>query len=138
MSSPAARYRIGAPGDGLSRVEVTPSPPRGSLDGVDDAAQRERGVQVYEHWNGYPSGGWWFGAVLFLLILLAGVVVVVLLLRGGHRGGGAAPAVFPVGRRQDAAERILAERFATGAIDEAEYRSRLAVLRGDGTDAPSG
>ncbi|MFB7242033.1 hypothetical protein CW362_07060 [Streptomyces populi] len=85
-------------------------------------------------WYGHDPNGWgWFtmsvGMILFWTVL---IVFAVLLFRAvsrptdggagaGHTGPGAAP------------ERLLAERFARGEIDEEEYRSRLAVLRsGDG------
>lgn len=76
-------------------------------------------------------GGWGFGLMglgmlLFWALLLAAVVVVIrYLVRANRRADGppAAPAV-------PAPERILAERFAHGDIDEQEYRHRLDVLRG--------
>jgi hypothetical protein len=45
------------------------------------------------------------------------------------------PEPFPEPSHTPAAtppERLLAERFARGEIDEEEYRRRLAVLRGNG------
>jgi uncharacterized membrane protein len=35
-----------------------------------------------------------------------------------------------LGHRRDSAESVLAHRFAEGEIDDQEYTSRLAVLRG--------
>jgi uncharacterized membrane protein len=35
-----------------------------------------------------------------------------------------------LGHRRDSAESVLAHRFAEGKIDDQEYTSRLAVLRG--------
>ena len=32
---------------------------------------------------------------------------------------------------RDAAEKVLAERFARGEVDEVEYRTRLATLRAE-------
>jgi putative membrane protein len=67
-------------------------------------------------WDG--PGPWW---PLFPLLWFAILVFVVLM-------------VVRFGRRQwqrgaDAGESRLAERFAAGEIDDAEYRNRLAVLR---------
>lgn len=78
-------------------------------------------------YGGYGAGfgGWlamWGG---MLLLWAAAVVVLVLLLRAvarlgeGGRPAGAAPA----------AERVLAQRFAAGDIDEEEYQRRLVTLR---------
>lgn len=56
---------------------------------------------------------------LFWLLVIAGFITVAVLgrrrreLRAGRRAG----------------ERLLAERFADGSIDEDEYRARRAVLR---------
>ncbi len=56
---------------------------------------------------------------LFWLVFLA-VVVTAIVLSRRHREAGE-------GRR--AGERVLAERFAAGTIDDEEYRLRRAVLR---------
>lgn len=69
-------------------------------------------------WDG--PGPWW---PLFPLLWFAFLVFVVLM-------------VGRVGRRRwqqgsYAGESRLAERFAAGEIDDAEYRNRLAVLRGN-------
>lgn len=75
---------------------------------------------------GNGSGGWGYlmmavTMVLFWGLLVAGVVVLV---RSVSRRETAWPAAGP-----DPA-RVLAERFARGDIDEAEYRQRLRVLGG--------
>jgi putative membrane protein len=81
------------------------------------------------YWNRHDMTGWdWFvtsvGMVLFWALLIA---VSVLLYRALTRGPEHphTPAAAPP-------ERLLAERFARGEIDEEEYRRRLAVLRADG------
>ncbi|MEU8238990.1 SHOCT domain-containing protein [Actinoplanes missouriensis] len=59
-----------------------------------------------------------FGGTVFVLLLLLGVAAFVAL------------AVWPVRRHGDAhAERILANRFATGEIDAEEYERSLRLLR---------
>jgi putative membrane protein len=75
-----------------------------------------------DHWH-HDGGGWWFFAPIFWI----GVwIVIIVAIRGlfwrrrrhwhWHNGGGGA---FTV----------LAERYARGEIDEAEYRERLEVLK---------
>ena len=61
------------------------------------------------YWPVFPIG---FG--LFWLLVLGGAFF--LLSRRTRMNGGA--------------ERVLAERYARGEIDEEEYRERLSVLRG--------
>ncbi len=61
--------------------------------------------------------GWGTGSILFLALIVIGVV---LLVRPPSRGEG--------GRDDDAARRILDERFARGEIDEEEYEQRRKIL----------
>lgn len=58
------------------------------------------------------------GTVLFWGLVIAGIIVLVRYVRRGRY----AP-------DDGTPERILAERFARGDIDEEEYRNRLATLR---------
>lgn len=81
----------------------------------------------------WSSGGWhWWAWVPMMLIMLGfwGVVVwvIVSLVRGTR-----SPNAVAGGNRSptESAERILAERYARGDIDAAEYRQRLDELRGD-------
>lgn len=68
-------------------------------------------------WHDGHSSGWWpifpIGFGLFWLLVLGGGFY--LLSRRTKGSGGA--------------ERMLAERYARGEIDEEEYRERLGVLR---------
>jgi putative membrane protein len=83
----------------------------------------------YGHGHGMSGWGWFamiFSTVL-TVALFALLAAVLYRLWDGDRRRPAAAA--PTDER--AAERILAERFARGEIDETEYRSRLAVLRSD-------
>ncbi|WP_037603548.1 SHOCT domain-containing protein [Streptacidiphilus rugosus] len=81
----------------------------------------------YDH--GMTGYGWVlmaFGTVVFWALLIGAVVLLVRALgRRGEPGDTKRPRV-----EASAAEGVLAERFARGEIDEAEYRQRLAVLRG--------
>ncbi|TAM70078.1 MAG: SHOCT domain-containing protein [Microbacteriaceae bacterium] len=95
------------------------------------------------HWVGWGAGpvgfGWFF---LLVPLFWIGVVILIVALVAGRRRagwragwhGGYGPGYGPgYGRgpwnTTPPAERTLAERFAQGDIDEAEYRARLEVLR---------
>jgi putative membrane protein len=72
-------------------------------------------VAVWHH------GGWWFFPLFWI-----GWILILALLFGGRwfwwrRYAGDAG--------HESGERVLAERYARGEIDEAEYRRRLAVLK---------
>ena len=77
---------------------------------------------------GNGIGGW--GMVLMVLsnllfwgLLIAGVIALIRYTgRSAPQGSSTAPSATP--------ERILAERFARGEIDEDEYTRRLRVLSG--------
>lgn len=80
-------------------------------------------------WYGNGMGGWGYAlmtvsAVLFwALVILAVVALVRYLARSsGPRDGRSVSEQPP--------EQLLAGRFARGEIDEQEYHSRLATLRG--------
>ena len=76
-----------------------------------------------EHWNDYghhgPDGPW-FPFFPLVPILFIGLWFVLLRTFGRRRWAHA-------GRHSG--ESVLAERFARGEIDEAEYRQRRAALR---------
>lgn len=101
----------------------------------------------YEHHQ--VGSGWMILMMIFMVALVAAVVaLVVIISRRPHPGGpphvlAPPPAVPPpvvqpppAAPRQpategyDTAARMLAERFALGEIDEAEFKAKLAVLRG--------
>jgi putative membrane protein len=75
-------------------------------------------VLADQHWDG--PGAWWpiFPLLWFLFI----GTVIVLFVRSGRRRG------WESGQR--AGERRLAERYASGEIDDEEYARRRATLRG--------
>ena len=87
-------------------------------------------------WYGDGTGmgwgwGWGWGWVFGLLVIAGLVLLVVVLVRvvggGVHKTG--RPSAQ--GRGSSAAEKFLAERYARGEIDTAEYTERLRHLRGD-------
>ncbi|WP_326586528.1 SHOCT domain-containing protein [Streptomyces sp. NBC_01294] len=81
-------------------------------------------------WYEHGMGGWGWVAMSFSMVLLVALAVmaVVLLLRSVDR--------FPSGpvepRTTPSAKQVLAERFARGEIDEAEFERSLTVLREHG------
>src|SRR5215471_11496632 len=83
------------------------------------------------YWYGSGMSGWGYGLMTVSMILFWGAVIfgLVALVRYAGRSGQppAAPPRSP--DSPQAPERLLAERFARGEIDEEEYRQRRAVLR---------
>lgn len=87
------------------------------------------------YWNHRDMSGWdWFAMSSSTLVLWALLITVAVLLfrtlgrapEEPHPSVPAGPAPGP-----ESPERLLAERFARGDIDEDEYRRRLAVLRAE-------
>jgi putative membrane protein len=85
------------------------------------------------YWYQDHMSGWGYGLMAFSSLLFWALVVtgIVLLVRYLSRTSGRSP-----GGDRRSAERILAERFARGEIDEEEYRRRLETLRA--TTDPAG
>lgn len=76
-------------------------------------------------YGGHMGGGGWALMVLVTVVLAVALIVgVVALLR--RRDASPPPAVPGAGSTP---ERVLAERFARGEIEEAEYAGRLSALR---------
>ena len=78
---------------------------------------------------GYGMNGWGYltmalSTVAFWGVLITGIVLLVRYLGSGYRSRRPPTTVEP--------QQILVERFARGEIDEQEYHSRLATLRGTG------
>jgi putative membrane protein len=83
---------------------------------------------------------WWFGGGMMVLFWAAVIFGIVALIRyagrDGQRSGGPQGGQSP---EPAAPERLLAERFARGEIDEEEYRRRLEALQAAGhAGAPAG
>lgn len=70
------------------------------------------------------NGWWWIMGLVGLLIVVALVVVIVVALQRSN-----APKPDASGSTRRTADDLLAERFARGDIDEAEYRQRRDALR---------
>lgn len=90
-------------------------------------------IEIAAHsgpWGGGP--GWLFVLVPLLWIALIVLLVAIVGRRWRHRAmaGGYGPwSHGPWSHGARGAEGTLSERFAQGEIDEAEYTSRLGVLR---------
>ncbi len=86
---------------------------------------------VYGQYGPGPSVGWWVVMVIFMVlfwsVVVLGAAYVVRHWRGHQlhevHGYGSGP-----GRLDAAAIEVLRMRFAKGEIDEAEFKSRLAML----------
>jgi putative membrane protein len=89
------------------------------------AARTEEITMMY--WYGSGMSGWGYALMTISMVLFWGAVIfgIVALVRYLGRGGPQAgePA------QQATPERLLAERFARGEIDEDEYNRRLTALR---------
>ena len=89
---------------------------------------------MYGYGNG--MGGWGYALMTISMILFWGAVIygIVALVRYAHRDG--PQRGEPAGPPAPEPERLLAERFARGEIDEDEYHQRLTSLRAAGPAAP--
>lgn len=70
------------------------------------------------------NGWWWIMGTIGLLIIIALVVAIIVALQRSN-----APQPDASGARRRTADDLLAERFARGEMDEAEYRRRRDALR---------
>jgi putative membrane protein len=76
-------------------------------------------------WSGTWGGGWLVMLVLGIAVVAIAVAAIVALVRvTGHPSGPVVPATAVPGD----AERMLAERYARGEIDDEEYQRRRSVL----------
>lgn len=77
--------------------------------------------------HSWGAGSWIVLGVVTILLVTALVTVLVLAVRylSSSQQAPAQPAVST----QDHSDRLLADRFARGEIDEDEFRRRIAVLR---------
>jgi putative membrane protein len=78
------------------------------------------------YWYDHDMGGWgWFamsfGTLLLWTLLITVAVLLIRTFKQSPRSTDAPPS--------SPAEKLLAERFARGEIDEDEYRRRLDVLK---------
>jgi putative membrane protein len=86
----------------------------------------------YDDWGHMGGWSWAAGTIGFLLTLGLLALIAWLVVRAVRRPGYGPPQP-PRTAGQDTAERVLADRFARGEIDEDEYCRRLATLRSVGT-----
>lgn len=86
-------------------------------------------------WYGNGMGGWGWGLMTFSSVVFWALVVLVIVLVARHFGRSSQqrPSSWrPDGQPPSSPEQLLAERYARGEIDDAEYQQRLATLRGTG------
>ena len=80
------------------------------------------------HWYGTGMGGWGYVLMTLSMLMFWGLVIgaIVALVRylGPAQGTGRVSSTTPSGP-----ERILADRFARGEIDEEEFQRRMTVVR---------
>lgn len=82
------------------------------------------------YWYGHGMSGWGYAIGAISMVLFWGAVIFGIVALVRYLGRGGTHAGEPV--RPPSPERLLAERFARGEIDEDEYQRRLAALRGAG------
>jgi putative membrane protein len=80
-------------------------------------------------WWGQGMSGWGYALMSVSMVLFWGVVILGIVALVRYLGRSSRPA-GGAGMPRPSAEQVLAERFARGEIDEQEYQSRLATLRG--------
>ncbi len=82
-----------------------------------------------------PAGGWGYALMAISMVLFWGAVIygIVALVRYARRDS--PQGHEPAGPPAPGPERLLAERFARGEIDEDEYHQRLTSLRAAGPAA---
>ena len=78
--------------------------------------------------HGWGWGGWVLMSVVMVLFLLALIAAIVVAIRY-MSASNPAPRESPTSYARPGPEKLLAERFARGEIDEDEYRRRLSLLR---------
>jgi len=98
---------------------------------------------VAQHYPGYgtgPGAHLWFLLIPFFWLIVAIVLFAVFGRRWSKRAGERREFMRQhwQSEAQGGAEKVLAERFARGDIDEVEYRARLEVIRSSSLHAPQG
>lgn len=78
---------------------------------------------MMDWYGGHMGGGGWALMVLVVVVVAVALIMGVLALLGRRDAPPGAPAAGST------PERVLAERFARGEIEEAEYAGRLSTLR---------
>ncbi|PZQ91720.1 MAG: hypothetical protein DI534_01785 [Leifsonia xyli] len=101
------------------------------------------GAMFHPGWG--PGWGFWIVPTIFWLLIIGLVVTLIVTRRrhwrragwGGYPGGPWGGS-WQAAQAARSAEAVLAERFARGDIEEAEYRARLEVLRSQQPVPPQG
>jgi putative membrane protein len=86
------------------------------------------------YWYGSGMSGWGYALMTVSMILFWGAVIVGVVSLVRYFGRSSQPPAAPPPSQSPESppspERLLAERFARGEINQEEYQQRLAVLRG--------
>ncbi|WP_174867335.1 SHOCT domain-containing protein [Nocardia arthritidis] len=82
---------------------------------------------MWGYGDSWGWGGWMMMAVM--MVLFWGVVIAAIVAAVRYFGGNRTATTGSGPTITGSAERLLAERFARGEIDEDEYRARLSLLR---------
>jgi len=100
-------------------------------------------VTLAQHYPGYgpgPGAHLWFLLIPFFWLIVAIVLFAVFGRRWSKRAGERREFMRQhwQSEAQGGAEKVLAERYARGDIDEVEYRARLEVIRSSSLHSPHG
>ena len=91
------------------------------------------------YWYSSGMSGWGYALMTVSMILFWGAVIFGIVMLVRYFGRSCQPPAEPRSPHSLESprppERLLAERFARGEIDEEEYQRRLAVLQGKGQPA---
>jgi putative membrane protein len=127
-SIPKGSVEKGPPAPALQATARNPG--GGWRAGHRSGADEEAAAMMWWYYPGHMGAWGWFGMTVSTLLLVALLIAAGLLVvrAARHAGGPAGPPSSP--------ERILAERYARGEIDEEEYRRRLETLQHAGARTP--
>lgn len=79
------------------------------------------------YWYGTGMGGWGYVLMTLSMLLFWALIIGAIVALVRYLGAGRTDRVTST--TPSGPERILADRFARGEIDEEEYRRRMAVIR---------
>jgi putative membrane protein len=82
------------------------------------------------YWYGHGMSGWGYGLTAISMVVFLGALIYGIVALVRYAGRGTPQTHEPA--QPPAPERLLAERFARGEIDDEEYQRRLTSLRAAG------
>ena len=82
-------------------------------------------------WFGNDVSGWGYALMIVSMVLFWSLIIASIVAVFRYLGRGPQPPTSPsLDGNRPAPEQVLAERFARGEIDEAEYQQKLETMRG--------